>query len=361
MEKVFFMDGHDAQRHDVSLQFTGSSLSIRQGETELANWPLHDIRRMDAPTGILRLGLVGQDLYPARIETRNTDIETAIRQNCPKLEAFQDSSVKTMKIVGWSIAAVVSVTLLVFVVIPHIAEKMTAYVPARFEKRLGDTVDGQIRFLFSSPKTCTSEAGQKALLRLSGQLTQGHSFALQPRISVLSSTIENAFALPGGQVYIFSGLLNKAESADELAGVIAHEYGHVYNRDGLRIFMQNSGISLLAGLFFGDITGGSTASILTQSLISNSYSRDVERQADAFSAETMLALGRDPAAMAHLLSRIGKSEARLSFLETLDFLSTHPATGERLATLSNKGEAKTDSAPLLTAAEWQALKDICKD
>ncbi len=359
MEKVFFMDGHNAQRHEVTLQIEGPSLLIQQGETQLAAWPLDSIRRMDAPEGILRLGLDGQHIYPARIETRDAAVAAMIRSTCPKLEALQNSSVTTMKIVAWSIAAVLSTGLLIFTVIPLIAAKLTNRIPVHFEKRLGQAVEGQIRFLFSSPKTCTSEAGQRALLRLSEKLTAGHNFAVQPRIAVLDSTAANAFALPGGQVYVLNGLLKKAESTDELAGVIAHEYGHVHNRDSLRVFMQNSGISILAGLFFGDITGGSSASLLTQTLINNSYSRDVERQADAFSAETMLPLKRDPAAMAHLLTRIGKSDSGLDFLETLSLLSSHPATEERLANLSGKAEVSKESVELLSAAEWQALKDIC--
>ena len=74
---------------------------------------------------------------------------------------------------------------------------------------------------------------------------------------VLSSTVPNAFALPGGKVYLLDGLLQKAESPDEIAGVLAHELGHVHHRDGLRRLIQTGGTSFLIGLLFGDVTGGS--------------------------------------------------------------------------------------------------------
>ncbi|MCP6768804.1 M48 family metallopeptidase, partial [Klebsiella pneumoniae] len=74
---------------------------------------------------------------------------------------------------------------------------------------------------------------------------------------VLSSSIPNAFALPGGKIYLLDGLLQKAQSADEIAGVIAHELGHVRHRDNMRKVIQNGGTSFLIGILFGDITGGS--------------------------------------------------------------------------------------------------------
>ncbi|WP_163071438.1 M48 family metalloprotease, partial [Acinetobacter baumannii] len=73
--------------------------------------------------------------------------------------------------------------------------------------------------------------------------------------AVISNTIANAIALPGGKIYVFEGLLDKAENVDELAGVLAHELGHVKNRDGLRNMIYNGGTSFLIGLLFGDITG----------------------------------------------------------------------------------------------------------
>ncbi len=66
----------------------------------------------------------------------------------------------------------------------------------------------------------------------------------------------NAIALPGGHIYVFQGLIDKAETPDELAGVIAHEIGHVAHRDGTRSVLQAAGLSFLFGMLLGDFVGG---------------------------------------------------------------------------------------------------------
>ena len=118
---------------------------------------------------------------------------------------------------------------------------------------------------------------------------------------VLASSIPNALALPGGKIYLLNGLLQKAEGPDEIAGVIAHEMGHVAHRDQVRVMIQNGGTSFLIGLLFGDVTGSAAAIFAARSLVDASYSRQAESNADAFAIETMHALGRSPAPMGELL------------------------------------------------------------
>src|SRR5207237_6004435 len=98
---------------------------------------------------------------------------------------------------------------------------------------------------------------------------------------VVTSRIPNAFALPGGKIYLLNGLLQKAENPDELAGVIAHEMGHVSHRDHLRMMIHRGGVSFLMGLLFGDVTGSSAVIFVTRSLFEVSYTRAAEQNADA--------------------------------------------------------------------------------
>ena len=76
------------------------------------------------------------------------------------------------------------------------------------------------------------------------------------RPAVLRVRVPNAVALPGGRIYVFQGLIDKAESPDELAGVIGHEIGHVAHRDGTRAVLQSAGLSFLLGMLLGDFVGG---------------------------------------------------------------------------------------------------------
>jgi Zn-dependent protease with chaperone function len=171
---------------------------------------------------------------------------------------------------------------------------------------------------------------------------------------VLLTPIPNAFALPGGKVYLFNGLLAKAENADEIAGILAHEMGHLKHRDGTRNLIYNGGTSFLIGLLFGDITGSGALIFASRSLVTASYSREAEQNADTFSIGVMHNLGRSTKPMGELMFRVTGKEADKS----LSILANHPLTENRMARMS-KEDRPPSGPPLLSPEEWAALKQIC--
>jgi len=146
----------------------------------------------------------------------------------------------------------------------------------------------------------------------------------------------NAFAMPAGYIYVNTGLILKARNVSELAGVIGHEIGHVvkrhiaqnYNRQRSVGLAKEAGV-MAAALTLGavgartvDLVGG-----LSAMAVLNSFGREAEREADAFAVEILPRAGYDP-------------EGMVSFFHTMlaeggpdvpTFLSSHPATRERIA------------------------------
>lgn len=142
----------------------------------------------------------------------------------------------------------------------------------------------------------------------------------------------NAFALPSGDIVIFDQLVELAESDDEVAGVIAHELGHVAYRHGVRQLIQSSVVSFVLGIYLGDIS--SIATGLGALVLESRYSRDFEREADDYAARTMLAAGRGTDPLAVMLERMDKAHgAKGRTGSGWDGLSTHPDTAERVARL----------------------------
>ena len=88
---------------------------------------------------------------------------------------------------------------------------------------------------------------------------------------------------------MFEGLVDKANTPDELAGVIAHEMGHVAHRDGVRAVIQAAGLSFLFGMLIGDFSGGGAAVIAMRTVLQSSYSRETEAAADAWGAGLLTA------------------------------------------------------------------------
>jgi predicted Zn-dependent protease len=174
---------------------------------------------------------------------------------------------------------------------------------------------------------------------------------------VLPSTIPNAIALPGGKIYLFDALLQKANSPDEVAGIIAHELGHAHHRHNMRTLIYNGGSSFLIGLLLGDITGGSAVIFATRSLLQASHSREAEQEADDFAYTTMRKLGRSPVPMAELLFRITGAEGKQ--LRGFSILSSHPLTEDRLAA-AKKNDRGNTGPEILSESEWRALKAICQ-
>ena len=165
--------------------------------------------------------------------------------------------------------------------LPLIADRLTPLVPEAFERRLGDVADSQIKTMFNA-KVCDNAAGQKAFVKLVTSIRESAGLDTSVQSGVLSSPIPNAFALPGGKVYLFDGLLAKADNADEIAGVLAHELGHLKHRDSMRGLIRDGSTSFLIGLLFGDITGSSALIFGSRTLVTSSHSREAETQCRRF-------------------------------------------------------------------------------
>ena len=349
---AIYFDGVTNRRHVVALRF-GSTLDIIEDGAALAAWPYADLRAVDGAPGTLRLKCLSA-LPLARVEVPDPAAQVEIRTRAQSLEVERGGRGHTGRIVAWSLAAIASLVLVVVFGVPLAAERLTPLVPFSFERRLGAMADNQVRAIFGG-KTCTNPEGDAAFAKLVEALRQAGHVDMPLQTEVLASATPNAFALPGGRIYLLNGLLQKAESADEIAGVIAHEMGHVRHRDQTRLMLQRGGTSFLIGLLFGDITGSSAVIFVTRSLFDASYTRDAEQNADAFAIETMRALGRSPAPMGELLFRITGAQGG----HTIGILMSHPLTEERRDLMRHE-DRPTTGPELLSPAEWHALKTVCR-
>lgn len=349
-----FFDGVTNRRHTVTLGF-GRELEINEDGRMVVAWAYDDLREIDAKSAILRLKCVTA-LPLARLEVRDPAAQAEIRARARFLHVEQHTGAHIARIVAWSLAAIVSLAAVVFFGVPFAAERMLPLIPASFERRLGDMADNQVRAIFGG-RVCTDSEGNAALSKLVDALRRaGHlDMALQPAVLDTPRPVPNAFALPGGKIYVLNGLLQKAKNADEIAGVIAHEMGHVVHRDQTRLMIENGGTSFLVGLLFGDITGSSAAIFTTRVLFETSYSREAETNADAFAIDAMHALGRSPAPMGELLFRITGAQGN----RTIGILTSHPLTEAR-RTLMRREDRPATGPEVLSAAEWRALQNICR-
>jgi Zn-dependent protease with chaperone function len=264
--------------------------------------------------------------------------------------------------VGWSLAAVASLLLVAFYGIPQIASQIGRLLPQQIEQHLGRIGDIRFRTAFDDgPKGRPFECGEgpgeiegkRAFDNLIARIAKGAGLDIPIHAVVVRRAEPNAFALAGGYIYVLQGLIDNAKNVDEAAAVIAHELGHVANRDGIRSVLQSAGLSLVFGIVLGDFVGGAAIVVAAQMLLKAIYSRQQEAAADDFAVRTLQELNANPRALATFLDRVARNVRPRSI-----FLG-HPSVPERVARINAIALKQEQGTPLLSDVEWDALRRIC--
>ncbi len=161
---------------------------------------------------------------------------------------------------------------------------------------------------------------------------------LKYRFKIINTKDINAFALPGGYVYIYRGLIESADNESELVGVIAHEIGHIDRRHSVKQIEKAkkaqtgflvAGIAMSIAGFGGTNTVLNGAELVTQGVFLK-FSRDMEREADQTATELMYSAGWDPKGMVTFFEKLAKKGN-----SAITFLSTHPSPQERKENVDN--------------------------
>jgi Zn-dependent protease with chaperone function len=147
-------------------------------------------------------------------------------------------------------------------------------------------------------------------------------------VTLVNSKTINAYALPGGQIVVYSGMLDRITEADELVALLAHEASHVNRRHSLRSMLRSVADALVLSILFNDVSA-ITATILgnAQSLRGLDYSRSAEREADEYGMNVMLQNNIDVSGMKKLMQILQEGG---DVPENISFLSSHPLTKKRI-------------------------------
>jgi Zn-dependent protease with chaperone function len=358
-----YFDGKTSARQGAVVTLGAAALQIASHDGRLlAEWPYDELEALTAPDNLLRLGRRGNAVLE-RLEIFDPEFAAAVDARAIHIDRTGMIQRRQRgSVIGWTVAATVSLLLVAWFGVPALAERIAPLLPVAIERKLGDAVDMQMRAMLDTGKagvafecgTAESEkAGRVALDKMIHRLEVAAGLPGPLRSTVVRKAEANAMALPGGQIYIFRGLIDKAESADEVAGVIAHEIGHVAHLDGTKAVLQAGGLSFLFGMLLGDFVGGGAVVIAAKTVLQSSYTREAESAADAYAAVLMNKAGGNVRALSTMLARIGGATE-----PGMKILLDHPETKARVAAIDKFAGAKS-TTPFLDAKEWAALKRIC--
>ena len=359
-QRAQYFDGQTAARYDVALRFDATGIRI-SGDTINPFWPYADIRYAGEDPDDLPLTFRcrSSEIGAARLIIGDRATIDSLRINCPDLEDRVRRHRQRKRGTVWATLGIVSLGLIVWSSIHFLPRLVAPLIPIAWEESLGDAVVDDIARIFGAitdgeVKRCETADGRLALDILTGLLVNQVKSPYRFEVIVLDVDMVNALAAPGGRIVIFKKLLTEAKSQDEVAGILAHEMGHVISRHPTEAVARSMGISLVFNVLIGGLGSGATGAV-GQALVSSAYSRDAERDSDLIALNILSGAQISPKGFADFFGRTAKEEG--GAMRAMSFISSHPPTNERAKAARNATPANVQ--PALSDTNWNALKTIC--
>jgi predicted Zn-dependent protease len=302
-------------------------------------------------------------LSPARLIIRDTEMIAALRAHCPRMMRRERRPRRPARMIRRGGLAVAAVAVMLFVILPRMADTLAGLLPIEREVAFGRAVVGQIETALGAANLgaldCDAPAGRAALDAMVARLGAGEELSYDLQIAVLDHEMVNAFAAPGGHVVIMRGLLDRSDGPDAVAAVLAHEIGHVEARDATRHALRAAGSAGLLSMVMGDVTGGAAAVFLGERVLQASYTREAEAQADLFALRLLNGAGISSMGMADFFEGLAEEEGGIG--DALPgYLASHPVSTGRAARAEAHANAQGATTPILSDGQWQDLEAICE-
>jgi predicted Zn-dependent protease len=322
-----FFDGRQARRHEVTLVLSGGMMKIVGRDVDQE----HEARRVRIST---RIAATPRWIYlpggGACVTEDNDGVDRLVRERpmqrmLRRMEARPAFAALAVALVAALFWAIVDRAL------PFAAAKVAVHIPMEAEATLGrEALAGMEQFWLRpsqlAPEERTALAGK--LVSLAALAVEAPAYRLEFRSSPLIGA--NAFALPSGIIVLTDELVKLAQADEEVLAVLAHELGHVRHRHVMRRLLEGSAIALLVAGVTGDVASATSPAAAAPTLVlQTKFSRDNEREADAYAIDLLRRAGIEPRHFGAILARMEAQAPRGPMLPT--FLSTHPATDERKA------------------------------
>ena len=363
MTPAFYFDGVTAFRHDVIVRDAGHGLRILGDDgREIGGVLYADLVWREEQGNLPTYGLKDSEGWRLGLLELPSDVMAAKLPRAVKYGGVIDRIGLGGAMAGFAVLSIGALAL--FAAMP---QWLAPLVPYSWEQKLGDAMVGDF-----GGRLCQTPEGTAALNRLAAKLDKNYQ---DLDIQVANVEMINAVALPGGRIVIFQGLLDDAKSSDEIAGVLAHEIGHVRRRHVMQSLLRQMGLSLLLGGIDGQAGGA------LNGLLSMAYGRDAERDADNWSIARMADAKIDPTDTAGFFARMSgqddaekrkdekanpkdskKDVANSENVErALSYVTTHPANADRTKAFKGSKRPNVTYTPALSESGWAAVVTMCEN
>ncbi len=339
-----YFDGRSARAQAVKLEARPGALVLLDADgAALARWPMGEITIKGDPAIEPVIRLAARSDPEARLELSGPPAVAFARKLLPALRKEPRRGARLWLPLAAGAAAIVAIVVLAVDRLPGL---LAPLVPYRVQAALGDAVLAQFG---GKDLLCDNPEGVAALADLARRLSAAGGMAEPAQVQVIRLPEANAFAAPGARIAILDGLIQKAEGPDEVAGVLAHEMGHAIHHHAMRGILRQLGVS--TAMTF--VLGGSGVGDIGQTLMTLSYSRAAEAEADATALELLDRAGLRSDGLNRMLGRLSEEGDATAVVPA--WLLTHPPTADRLAATVRPATGE----PALSPEQWAALRGIC--
>jgi beta-barrel assembly-enhancing protease len=355
-----YFDGETARDHAVNVNMVGNLLVIAGGSISERTWMISDLHPIDPPAPDQPFRITHAKHPGARLILIDQLFIDQLLKAAPNLAKGYLAGSHFLQVAKWTVGGLAVLSAFGYAFFSILPSLAAPHIPESWRKRAGEQVEQSV---IAGAKTCSSPAGIAAFDVMLKRLTKGQPDLAKTRVTVYDMDLLNAFAVPGGRVIFTKEILQQADSPDEIASVLAHELGHVAHFHPEQQLVRVAGLQVLMSAFTG---GGSDilSNVAAVAAILR-YSRDAERDADAYARKTLQNSAVDTLAFKRFFEKLLKAEGVSSSNKTpsaLDrlgnVLSTHPDTRARIDAIEAL-PADIKAIPSLADAEWKSLKSIC--
>lgn len=350
-----YYDGQSAERQAVTVTIAVGGLSIRKTDGSIHWWSSSEVRRSLGSGASAPVRLEHGHPLPATLVIADPAFLTAAAQIDPPGRLGKPAASRWWTLAAMAVGTVVAGAVFYLWLLPAAGEAAAEVMPVSWEEKLGPMV---VSTLAPPGIRCADPQLESAMSEVIRALTADEPPSPYTiRVYLVDQPVVNALAAPGGYIVVYSGLVRMTNSPHELAGVLAHELQHVFQRHSSKGLMRSLAFWGLLSLVLGDTSGLLVQVAGTVSQLR--YQRADEESADR---EAMRMMGRarlDRKAMVTLFRKLERQAGEMP--QVLRYLSSHPLPADRTAYLeAMAAQPAPPIRPLLANLRWPPDFSLCR-
>ena len=331
LEGIYF-DGRSSKPLSAEATIYRDYISIHVPETDVTiKWEHGNVRKPET-SGDKIILKYGEEFPFPTLQLNKTQFNAVVKQYelshyYPPGNFFKSASTPTI-LLGLVGAFIALAVLFYLYIIPLIISGVAEVFPRSAEVSMGKAMKDN--FIANTKIDSAKTVAANKFVKL---LKTGSDYPIH--VTVVHNSVKNAFALPGGEIVVYSDILKDMKSYDELVALLGHEIGHVQEKHTLKTLLRNVSGYIIISIVFSDVAGIVTILVQNASQLEQlHYNRELESQADDYGYKVMLMNKANPKGMEDLFKQLEGDSAATGIIP--EFLQTHPKIENRIESVKER-------------------------